>query len=99
MPSLATGVATTGRPAAIACTSLFCMPAPMRSGATPTSARSSQSETSGTSPVTTTRGGRASASTSRCGWRPTIQKLASGTSRSTSGKTSRANQVAASTLV
>jgi hypothetical protein len=99
MPSFATVVATTGSSQAIACTILFCMPAPILSGSTATEARHSQSYTSGTSPVTRTRPGRASARTLRCGLRPTIQNWAPGTSRSTRGKMSRANQVAAATLV
>jgi hypothetical protein len=93
IPAKAAGEAITGRAIAIASSNLFWIPRAIRSGATTTFAAASQVRTSSTAPVTTTLS-PASRRTVPAGLRPTIAKVAAGTS----GSTSPANQETASIL-
>ena len=98
MPSAACAVTTTGRAIAIASSTLFWMPRAIRKGATAHAACARYGRTSGTLPVTTTPGWRASARTASVGRLPTMVNCAAGTASRTAGKTRSANQLTASTF-
>ena len=80
--------ATTGRPIAIASSTLFWMPRASRSGATTTAACCRYGRTSGTVPVTATCS-EASAFTAAAGLRPTMWKRTWGRAARSAGSTSR----------
>src|SRR6188474_2231488 len=98
-PSETIGVTTVGRPAATASSTLFWTPRAVCSGATDTAALHKCGATSGTAPTTVMFACEAaSALTAGVGLEPMMWNRASGRLAMTSGQTSRANQIAASSL-